>query len=195
MRAITVGASSWYLHPGDRLPIPPFPSFGARNPEPQSVAPIAEIDSRPGFYAGVEWTYAQRLTLKLASYENRARIDAIEDGQWGWHMRFSHLGLQASLSARLGLIVQWMHGDTTWIAGARPDEFSIVRPGSETSPVPEDGHAKTLAYRYSGLGRVALAAEWLEIASARDLWSVWYAEPRERTERQILVRVSYELKL
>ena len=86
---------------------------------PQSVEPFEEIDDRPGFYGGVEWRYARRALLQLAHYDNRADPAAFRDGQWGWDTAFTHLAAQISLPAELGLIAQWIRGDTYWIVGAR----------------------------------------------------------------------------
>jgi len=224
----------WSLHDrqtrlNDRLSMPPFPAFGSGVERPQSVEPIAEIDSRPGYFAGIEWSFARLLRVQLARYDNRAEFDAFRDGQWGWKTHFDHLGLQYELPGGVGLIAQWMSGNTMWIAGARPDgsisgtgpivsdnfdssfvlltrafrdrhrvsvrfdQFSIDRPESASVPEPEDGDAITLAYRFTGMSRFTVAAEWLQIDSARDLWDRWYGLPHEQRERQFLVRMSYHL--
>ena len=71
----------WSLHDrqtrlGDTLPMPPSPIFDFTGSvvghAPQSVQPIDEIDHRPGAYAGVEWSYARRVLVQLARYDNRA---------------------------------------------------------------------------------------------------------------------------
>jgi hypothetical protein len=226
----------WSLHDrqtrlNDRLPMPPFPSFGGGEPVPQTVEPIAEIDHDPGYYVGIEWSFAQQVRVQAAHYDNRAGVNDFSDGQWGWRTRFDHAGVQASLPARLGLIAQWMRGDTDWNAGALPDgtvapwgrlvrdnfeagfvlltrtfqedhrisarldRFSITRAGATSIPTPDAGNAVTVAYRYTGFGRAVLAAEWLEIRSARDLWSEWYGLPRQQDERQLRValRLAFDL--
>jgi hypothetical protein len=117
----------WSLHDrqtrfDDRLPMPPMPIWnwtgaivGYRD---NSVEPFHEIDHEPGAYAGVEWRYAKRALVQVARYDNRADPYSYGSGQWGWHTAFSHLGVQASLPAQLGVIAQWMRGDTYWIQGA-----------------------------------------------------------------------------
>jgi hypothetical protein len=118
----------WSLHDrqtrlDDRLPMPPMPSWNSTGAivgyTEQSVRPFEEIDHEPGAYAGVEWRYARRVLVQLAHYDNRADPTAFRDGQWGWGTAFTHLGVQASLPFELGLVAQWLDGETYWIAGAR----------------------------------------------------------------------------
>ena len=120
----------WSLHDrqtrlGDTLPMPPRPIFDFTGAvvghAPQSVDPISEIDHRPGAYAGLEWSYAHRVLVQLARYDNRADPYAFSGGQWGWGTSFNQLGLQAGLPWDLGLVGQWMQGDTLWVQGARAD--------------------------------------------------------------------------
>jgi hypothetical protein len=119
----------WSVHDrqtrlNDKLPIPPLPEFGPNGPTgyiDQPLEPIVELDSRPGFYAGIDWTFEQRAKLQVAHYDNRADPTAFDQGVWGWDTRFSTLGLQLSLPAKIGLIIQSMRGATTWIPGARPN--------------------------------------------------------------------------
>ncbi len=224
----------WSLHDrqtrlNDKLQMPPFPAFGRPAPDPQTVEPIAELDSRPGYFAGVDWSFAQRLRVTMSRYDNRADINAFRDSQWGWRTKFDSFGLQYDLPGQFGLIAQWMGGDTLWIAGARPDgnifgpgpavldyfdshfvlltkswqnrhrvslrsdRFSVTRPGSSSIAVADDGDALTLAYRFTGMSRLTVAAEWLQIDSARDYWSNWNGLPREQRERQFILRMSYKL--
>ena len=108
----------------DTLPMPPMPVFGAGGivvgTRPQSVEPFEEIDDEPGYYAGVEWRYARRALLQLAVYDNRADPDSFREGQWGWKTSFSHIGAQVDLPAGLGLMAQWMAGETYWLIGVTP---------------------------------------------------------------------------
>ncbi len=128
----------WSLHDrqtrlNDRLPMPPRPIWNASGAivgySEQSVEPFEEIDHEPGAYAGVEWRYAKRVRVQVAHYDNRADPSAFSDGQWAWGTEFYHLGLQASLPAQLGLVAQWMQGETYWITGARPN--GTLSPSSE----------------------------------------------------------------
>lgn len=103
---------------GDALPLPPAPiwingqiaGYGQ-----QSLEPFAELDGRPGWYAGLEWRYARRVLVKVARYDNRADPFAFEDGQWGWDTAFNHIAAQVELPADTGLVAQWMTGRTYWL--------------------------------------------------------------------------------
>jgi hypothetical protein len=109
---------------GDRLPMPPGLAFdpagaivGLRE---QYVEPVSEIDHGPGYYAGFEWRYARRALVQLATYDNRADPTAFTDGQWAWHTRFRQLAFQLSLPAGLGLVSQWLDGETYWLTSVTP---------------------------------------------------------------------------
>ncbi len=56
--------------------------------------------------------------MQVARYDNRADPYSFANGQWGWGTAFTHVGVQASLPGQIGLIAQWMNGDTDWIKGA-----------------------------------------------------------------------------
>ncbi len=228
----------WSVHDrqtriNDRLTIPSIPQFGAGAPTlvEQNVAPFVETDSQPGFYAGFEWRFASRVRAQLGAYDNRADPQSFSDQQWGWNTRFWSASLQAELPRRLGLIAQWMGGDTGWLPGAMQDgtiagprefvvdefesafllltrqfgarhraslryeTFSIERPDSAFIPVPDDGDAFTLAYRYSPGDRITASVEWLKIASQRDLWTLFYALPRSATEEMLRVQLMVDLSI
>lgn len=114
---------------GDELSLAPDPVFDERgvivDHREQSFSPFAEIDGDPGYYGGIEWRYARRALLKLALYDNRADPFALADGQWGWNTRFSVLAAQLELTDTLGLVTQWMSGDTRWLIATTP--FGMTR--------------------------------------------------------------------
>ena len=125
----------WSLHDrqtrlNDKLSIPPSPIFGAYGAvigtRPQTVQPFTETDHRPGFYLGGEWRYARRALVQLARYDNRADPWSFAEGEWGWHTAFDHLAVQVGLPAEIGLMAQWMRGDTYWLAGASPTGGPIM---------------------------------------------------------------------
>jgi len=152
----------WSLHDrqsrlNDDLKIPPRPFTAA----PQDLAPFREIDDRPGVYGGVEWRYARRALLQVAHYDNRADPFSFSDGQWGWGTDFTHLAVQVSLPADLGLIVQHMAGTTEWLTAALPDGTRMpisehVRDEFESSYV-------MLTRRFGAAQRVALRYDTFEI--------------------------------
>ncbi len=100
----------------EQLPLPPLPQLqpGTRLREKQApyAEPFLEIDHAPGYYAGVEWRYAQRVSIQAAHYDNRADLLLATDGQYAWETYFDHLAVQISLPWDIGLMAQWMSGYT-----------------------------------------------------------------------------------
>ena len=128
----------WSLHDrqtrlNDALPMPPLPIWNSQGVivgyRDQQVQPFEEIDHRPGAYVGAEWRYGRRVLLELARYDNRGDPNAFGGGQWAWHTTFNQLGAQLSLPWQLGLLAQWLEGDTYWIQGAGSD--GTFAPGSD----------------------------------------------------------------
>ncbi|MDA0706222.1 MAG: hypothetical protein O2907_03685 [Proteobacteria bacterium] len=76
------------------------------------VDPFREIDGRTGFYVNGEWRYVEKWLLRTGFYDNRADPTLIEDGQYAWHTKFVHFGLQTTLPGDVGVIAQWMTGST-----------------------------------------------------------------------------------
>jgi hypothetical protein len=74
----------------------------------------------------------------------------------------------------------------------RYDTFEVLR--DEPSPAFESdsGHAWTVSYRYERSARLSAGLEWLEITSQRDPWSMFYALPRQASERQLRLQVSFK---
>jgi len=120
------------------------------------LEPFHEIDGKPGFYAGVRWQFARRAAAQVAYYDNRADPHAFADRQWGWHTNFMHWSGQIRLPWRMGLVTQWLRGETDWIVGAMAD--GSLMPDSRlvsdeldarfvllTRPI-RDSHAVSLRY-------------------------------------------------
>jgi len=230
----------WSIHDrqtrlNDRLAIPPFPVYGTDPLQllDQSVAPFKELDSKPGYYAGIEWRYASRVRAQLGLYDNRADPYAFSDLQWGWDTKFHTASVQVALPRDVGLIAQWMGGDTGWFAlpsgrtdptltpdtryvvddfesafvlltrlfanrhraSLRYETFSIKRPDSALFAETDQGRAWTLAYRFISGERLTAAAEWLDIASQRDLWSNFYGLPRSAREQMLRIQLMVDLSL
>jgi hypothetical protein len=82
--------------------------------------PIAETDGEPGVYGGLEWKMGRRASVQLAHYDNRADPESFRDGQWGWGTRFWHAAAQVALPGKVGLMAQWMDGDTEWLTFTTP---------------------------------------------------------------------------
>jgi len=210
----------WSVHDrqtrfSDDLPLPPLPQIQPgmmfEQQEPY-VEPIQEIDNRVGFYLNGEWHFGKKLLVRLMHYDNRADPESIQDGQYGWETKFQHLGLQTTLPADVGLIVQAMIGSTVMgpvmnnehvidaeyesqfvlltrsfgrhRLSARYDHFVVT----ENDDIPlddntENGIAWTANYQYEYSDHVTLAAEWLSIKSRHFAWTYYGLLPTA-TERQ-----------
>jgi hypothetical protein len=153
----------WSLHDrqtrlNDRLPLPPLPIWNWSGVivghTEQSLEPFEEIDDEPGAYAGIEWRYARRVLLQLATYDNRADPSAFAEGQWAWHTKFTQLAMQVSLPWDIGLIAQWLEGETYWIAGAASD--GTLSPVAELVEDAFDAKYLLLTRVFGGAHRVTL---------------------------------------
>jgi len=173
----------WALHDrqsrlNDDLKIPPRPFSST----PQDLSPFRETDHEPGVYAGVEWRYARRALVQVAHYDNRADPFSFSDGQWGWGTDFTHLAVQVSLPAEVGLIVQQMEGTTEWLTAALPngmrmamsehvrDEFS----SSFVMLTRRLGEAQRVALRYDTFEIERPAAVPPLYGDEGDAWTVSY---------------------
>ncbi len=129
----------WSLHDrqsrfNDILPLPPLPQidpdgrFWRQDP---FFIPFQENDDELGFYAGAEWKYRNRFLLRVMTYDNKADPASVVNRQYAWYTEFNSLGLQASLPSEVGLIAQWMHGETVMgpdLGQFRGPEFDGVHP-------------------------------------------------------------------
>ena len=76
----------------------------------------------------------------------------------------------------------------------RYDTFSITRPDAVPPLESDSGHAWTLSYRLAPMtGRFSGGIEWLRIDSQRDLWPMFYGTPRDQTEDQLRLQLSFRL--
>ena len=100
----------------EQLPLPPIPQLqdGTRLRQRQDpwAEPFLEIDHAPGYLAGVEWRYARRASVQIARYDNHTDPTLSANGQYGWRTYFDQLAVQVSLPWNLGIMAQWMSGNT-----------------------------------------------------------------------------------
>lgn len=71
-----------------------------------------EIDDRPGYYAGLEFRYLDRIVLRGLHYDNRGDPAAFNGRENAWLSRFDAIGLRLELPQSWTVIAQWMGGDT-----------------------------------------------------------------------------------
>jgi hypothetical protein len=188
----------WSLHDrqsrlNDKLPMPPMPLWNFQGTivghRDQYLEPFEEIDHEPGAYAAFEWRYARRVLLQLAHYDNRADPNAFSDGQWAWHTSFTQLGVQLSLPWELGLLAQWLDGETYWMQGGRLD--GTLSPVAELVEDMFDARYAMLTRTFHGNHRVSVRYDDFEMTRPEEIpelvsdsgraWTLAYRY--ERSER------------
>jgi hypothetical protein len=98
----------------DRLPLPPISAItpdGLFPRQPLFVEPFREVDGKPGFYSGVDWT-RRGLELTALYYDNRADPTQFDGVQYGWNTNFIHAGAHANLPWNFEAIAQFMKGSS-----------------------------------------------------------------------------------
>ena len=97
----------------DSFPITPEVAQSGLFPkQAASTRPFAEIDGRPGFYAGVSLERPESGKLRAIYYDNRGNPGIVKNGQYAWHTRFASLSLKMDLAWETELIAQGMLGNT-----------------------------------------------------------------------------------
>ncbi|HEX5786618.1 MAG TPA: hypothetical protein VFY03_00450 [Woeseiaceae bacterium] len=209
----------------DVLPLPPLPQiqpdgwFWRQDPV---FIPFQENDGDAGWYAGAEWQYRERLLLRGLRYDNRADPTDVHNGQYAWYTEFDALGLQAGLPGDVGLVAQWLAGETvmgpvidgahvvdnafsSWFVlltkavgqqrfSARYERFDVTEDDDVyLDENAEDGRALTVTWLVGITDLVNVAAEWLEIKSYRPAWA-YNDLATTRTERQLTLSVQLRFR-
>ncbi|MCV6604260.1 MAG: hypothetical protein OIF34_03075 [Porticoccaceae bacterium] len=100
---------------GGRLPLAHRPTFApgrVLQEQAPEVEPFIERDNRIGYYTGLHWNYLRKTRASLHYYNNNADPSVFERGQYAWHTRFFHLGIQHRLNNTWELLSQYIRGRT-----------------------------------------------------------------------------------
>ena len=106
-----------------------IPWFPAREPEGDLAGqashsdPFLELDNKVGYHVRGEWKLHNKGAISAGYYDNRAIPFIVEDGQYGWHTRFYHLGVKWRLAKNVSLVAQYLSGKTLMQA---PDKHDVV---------------------------------------------------------------------
>ena len=181
---------------GQSLPLAEFPQRqpGGLFDEQESVTrPFVEVDNRPGIYVGVKTKYKKNLKLSYQYYDNKGNPQNIKDGQYSWHTKYQHLGVEYSPIHRLTIYGQYIDGttemgvDNAWVfndfnswnitssftfekhqLNVRREEFNVDdRDFTPTDTNLEEGNAFSIAYRYEFNRNVSFSTEYLRWESDR----------------------------
>ncbi len=158
-------------------------------PPLNGTEPFVQLDSRVGFYAGLEGRYLDRVTARVLRYDNRADptvIDTVAQSI-AWNTRFTSAGVRVESGNGWTGILQWLQGETLIAPGgfhiewpfnsvyallsrhlgrhtfsARYDDFRVEGHGSEGDGY-QKGHAWTAAYACDLNPHWRVALEWLQV--------------------------------
>jgi hypothetical protein len=171
--------------------LPVYRPDGEINRQTRAIHPFREIDGRLGYYAKLDYAYADTVALAYMHYDNRGDPMVVKQGQYSWTTRFDHASLRVRTGGDWEFLFQWMNGSTmmgpraayadfhSWYALAsrrlgqgrmtlRYDHFGT----HENDKVPSDpngeaGHAVALAYVHELTASVSLVTELLVCHSTR----------------------------
>jgi hypothetical protein len=178
-----------------------------------------EIDGRPGYYAGVEGRYLDRVVIRALHYDNRADPSAydraIPNSAWATH--FNSVGLRAESANGWTAIVQWLDGQTyTELQGEdyrwpfrarfalvsrqignhrlsiRYDSFTVDSESDEGDGA-QHGHAWTAAYVFEPDTRWKVTLEWLRVTSDAPDRAIDLGTRSAVTETQVQLAVRFAL--
>lgn len=197
---------------GDLPTFRPGMPFQLQDPDSE---PFIEVDDRLGFYVGADWSYQKRLKLSLLYYDNQTDPGVVEDGQYGWHTHFGHLGLRLQLANDLRLLGQVISGSTRMgpdrevntpfyasylmliksidqhRLSLQLEEFYVH--DDDTLPMDannERGKGVTLAWSYRPQKQWQFTTQYTWMQSDRDQRR-YFAEPRHQDESQLLGSARY----
>jgi hypothetical protein len=171
-----------------------FGRVGPRGVPSHGDEPFVQIDSREGFYGGLEARYLDRVVLRVLRYDNRAdptKMDSVS-GVFAWDTRFNSAGVRVEADKGWTAIAQWLDGETTIAPFGMPlswpfkAEFALIakRFGRQTLSArydrftvdtllggfepfgAQDGHAWTAAYVFQPDEHWRFTLEWLQVVSS-----------------------------
>lgn len=109
----------------EKVTLPPLPVLrenGALNgKQSENADPFYEIDDNLGFYVKAKMKWHKQLDVALAYYNNQATPYIVEQGQYGWRTRFTHLSAKWRISKSFSVYSQFIHGNTLMQNGNQQD--------------------------------------------------------------------------
>jgi hypothetical protein len=197
-----------------------FGRVGSSNSSPlKPIELFHEIDGRPGYYAGVEGRYFDRIVVRALHYDNRADPTAFDSAiqTSAWQTHFNSVGLRAESANGWTAIVQWLDGQTyTELQGEdyrspfrarfalvsrqmgshrlsiRYDSFAVDSE-AEDGEGAQRGHAWTAAYVFEPTAHWKVTLEWLRVISDAPYRAEELGTPRVATETQVQLAVRFAL--
>ena len=104
-----------------------IPNFPARLPgydlngQAAKSDPFLELDDNWGFHIRSKIKFHQKGQIAVGYYDNQATPYMVENGQYGWRTRFTHIGLSWRLPQAIEISAQYLVGDTLMQSPMRMD--------------------------------------------------------------------------
>jgi len=104
-----------------------LPDFKARRKgydlyaQAASSDPFLEVDNRIGGHIRAEIKFHKKGALSAGYYNNNGKPYIVENGQYAWRTRFSHIDVRWLLPKGIVLTSQLLHGDTLMQSAERQD--------------------------------------------------------------------------
>ena len=104
-----------------------IPDFRARMPgydlngQAAKSDPFLELDDNWGFHVRSKVKFHRKGQLTLGYYDNNATPYMVENGQYGWRTRFTHVGFSWRLPNAYEFTAQYLTGDTLMQSPTRRD--------------------------------------------------------------------------
>jgi hypothetical protein len=180
---------------------------------------LGEIDSRAGFYTGVEARYFDRVVVRVLHYDNRgdpAAFDAATH-KFAWDTHFNAAGIRAESVNGWSAIAQYLDGETAiapssgylgWPFKARfamvsrettrgrisirYDSFAVNSESIEGGGT-QQGHAWTAAYVFEPDTHWRFTLEWLRVISDTENRLFYFGLPPRATETQLQLAARFAL--
>jgi hypothetical protein len=197
-----------------------FGRVGASNSSPlKSMELFHEIDSRAGYYAGIEARYFDRVVFRALHYDNRADPEAFDPAirTFAWNTHFNSVGLRAESADGWTAIMQYLDGETSIEPGSgylgwpfrarfglvsrqmrnhrisiRYDSFAVESESTEGAGA-QHGHAWTAAYVFEPDTHWRFTFEWLRVSSDTANRVLELGLPPLATETQVQLAVRFAL--
>ena len=197
-----------------------FGRVGSSNSSPlQPMELFHEIDGRPGYYAGIEARYFDRIVVRALHYDNRADPEAFDSAihASAWDTHFNSVGLRAESSDGWTVIAQYLDGETyiephgedlEWPFRARfalvsrqmgnhrlslrYDSFAVESESTDGAGS-QKGHAWTAAYVFEPNTHWRFTLEWLRVTSDTANRALELGLPPRATETQVQLAARFAL--
>lgn len=220
---VVIQQRGWAIHDRQTALFGRLPDINGLPAGDGSFELFREIDNRVGYYAGLEFSWQDRIVVRALHYDNRGDPARFDKEEYAWLSRFDSIGVRVELPEEWTVIAQHLEGDTAIGASADGKGYHILDFSSEfvlvskaygrhrgsaryerlqTTTVRgsrffnsnQDGDAWTLAYRYDLGDRWQIHVEALQIDS-RLGHRVLQGSPASAIERSVQVVARYSLTL